>query len=580
MRSRFAFSIVATASGRLWLAAGLLATSLLASGCAVKPEPTSAAERTQRAQADLAAMFPAAIELERPLTLYTAQAYALRYNLDRRTRMMEEAAALRLNDVAAYGMLPQMAATAGYSLRSNNYEATSYTPSSDSVSSPSISTDRFRSIASLGTSWNVLDFGVGYMRARQQSNLVLVAGERRRKAVQTIMNDVRGAYWRALNAQMMLPEVEALEARVQRAWLAVESERARPTVNEAQFKRQLVDMMQQAQLLRREIESARAELAALMNVSFRRTLVMAAPVGFDARVALKSVDDIETLERTALVERPELREEDYTKRINRDETRKAMLRMLPGLEFSGSLNRDSNQYIVNHEWAEAGLRLTWNLLNLISGPASIRAAEAQEQVGELRRLSLSMAVLAQVNIAARRYRLARVDYDLALRVAELENALSAEAGAGRTGLARELDILQRGFGRLFASYRRDAAFIEVQNAAGAVGVSIGRDPLPGDTQTGNVEMLAAELERRSADWTLVQPAMFAQATPAMRSQNQRPAGITLPIAPAAAPAGRSRAPSATPSATPVSPADPSTTPGFLRTLVVPMRGAAAYASSN
>lgn len=567
MHRRFVFSTSAKV--------GVLAAALLASGCAVKQPPTTAAERTQRAQTDLAALFPAAVELERPLTLYTAQAYALRYNLDRRTRMMEEAVAMRLNDVAAYGMLPQMAASAGYSLRSNNYEATGYTPSSGSVSSPSISTDRFRSIASLGTSWNVLDFGVGYMRARQQSNLVLVAGERRRKAVQTIMNDVRGAYWRALNAQMLLPEVEALEARVQRAWLAVESERARPTVNEAQFKRQLVDMMQQAQLLRREIESARAELAALMNVSFRRTLVLAAPIGFDTNVPLQSIEDLEALERTALVERPELREEDYTKRINRDETRKAMLRMLPGLEISGSLNRDSNQYIVNHEWAEAGLRLTWNLLNLISGPASIRAAEAQEQVGELRRLSVSMIVLAQVNIAARRYRLARVDYDLAARAADLENALAAEAGAGRTGLARELDILQRGFGRLFASYRRDAAFIEVQNAAGAVGVSIGRDPLPGETQMGEVEMLAAELERRTADWTLVQPAMFAQAAPAQRPQQPspvqpRPAAITLPIAPAAAPG-------ATPASTP---AAPGTQPAFLRTLVVPMRGAAAIASSQ
>lgn len=536
--------------------AALLVLPLLVGGCAIKQEATKPAEREQRANADLAALFPATVELDRPLTLYTAQAYALKYNVDRRTRMMEEAAAMRLNGVAAFGMLPQMAASAGYTFRSNNNESFGYTPSSDSTSAPSISSDRMRSIANLGMAWNVLDFGVGYLRARQQSNLVLVAGERRRKAVQTIMNDVRGAYWRALNAQNLRPEVDALEARVLQAWQAVEAERARPTVNEAQFKRQLVDMMQQIQLLRREIESARADLASLMNVSFRRNIVLASPMGFDQRVPLQRIDDVEALERLALVERPELREEDYSKRINRDETRKAMLRMLPGFEISAALNRDTNRYLVNHDWADAGLRLTWNLLNLISGPAAIGAAEAQEQVGELRRLSVSMAVIAQVNVSARRYQLARVDYDLAARVADLESAMAADAGAGKTGLPRELEILQRGFGRLFASFRRDAAFIEVQNAAGAVTISIGKDPLPGDTRIADVDSLALELERRTGEWTLVQPAMFAQM-----------------------PAGNA-APRAAPVSQPLQPAAPSSggSGTFLRTLVVPMRGATMASS--
>jgi outer membrane protein, multidrug efflux system len=315
-------------------------------------------------------------------------------------------------------------------------------------------------------------------------------------------------------------------------------------------------MMQQIQLLRREIESARADLASLMNVSFRRNIVLASPVGFDQRVPLQRIDDVEALERLALAERPELREEDYSKRINRDETRKAMLRMLPGFEISAALNRDTNRYLINHDWADAGLRLTWNLLNLISGPANISAAEAQEQVGELRRLSVSMAVIAQVNVSARRYQLARVDYDLAVRVAELENAMAAEAGAGKTGLPRELEILQRGFGRLFASFRRDAAFIEVQNAAGAMTISIGKDPLPGDTRIADVDTLALELERRTGEWTLVQPAMFAQAPIPAPSQRTAPTPTTLQLQSA-------------------NPGEPGT---FLRTLVVPMRGAALASS--
>ena len=40
--------------------------------------------------------------------------------------------------------------------------------------------------------------------------------------------------------------------------------------------------------------------------------------------------------------RPELREQDYQARISAAETRKAMLRLLPGLEFSAGGHYDSN----------------------------------------------------------------------------------------------------------------------------------------------------------------------------------------------------------------------------------------------
>jgi hypothetical protein len=46
--------------------------------------------------------------------------------------------------------------------------------------------------------------------------------------------------------------------------------------------------------------------------------------------------DLASLEQEALTSRPELREQDYQSRISAAETRKAMLRLLPGLEFSAA----------------------------------------------------------------------------------------------------------------------------------------------------------------------------------------------------------------------------------------------------
>ncbi|WP_244442591.1 TolC family protein [Azospirillum lipoferum] len=74
-----------------------------------------------------------------------------------------------------------------------------------------------RRTGDLGFTWNVLDFGVSYLRARQSSNLVLVADERRRRVVQGILQDVRTAYWRAVAAERLLERIEPLERRVEGA---------------------------------------------------------------------------------------------------------------------------------------------------------------------------------------------------------------------------------------------------------------------------------------------------------------------------------------------------------------------------
>ncbi|MCP6726021.1 TolC family protein, partial [Klebsiella pneumoniae] len=81
------------------------------------------------------------------------------------------------------------------------------------------------------------------------------------------------------------------------------------------------------------------------------------------------------------------------------ETRKAMAKLLPGLEFSVGQHYDSNKFLVNNSWSDAGLRISWNLLNLFSAGPITRAADAQKQVTESQRLALNMAVLTQVHVA-------------------------------------------------------------------------------------------------------------------------------------------------------------------------------------
>lgn len=55
-----------------------------------------------------------------PLSMDEAMARALKYNLDRRAKMMEEALALNQLDVSHFDMLPKLVAQAGYSTRNND----------------------------------------------------------------------------------------------------------------------------------------------------------------------------------------------------------------------------------------------------------------------------------------------------------------------------------------------------------------------------------------------------------------------------------------------------------------------------
>ena len=84
-----------TISGRR--VARLLATvsvAALLSACAMTPEPFTQEEFATKAKADRAAMFAGQEALSKPLTLSDAVARVLMYNLDKRSKMMEETLAL------------------------------------------------------------------------------------------------------------------------------------------------------------------------------------------------------------------------------------------------------------------------------------------------------------------------------------------------------------------------------------------------------------------------------------------------------------------------------------------------------
>ncbi len=480
------------------LVASLLAVAI--SGCAVHSQPVGKAESLQRAQADLKAMYADQEPLSGPLTLHEAMARAVKYNLEARLKVMEEAMAMRQADLVSYDMLPRMALNAGYAGRSNMSASSSRSIETGRQSlEPSTSLDRDREVADLTMVWNVLDFGVGYVSARQQSNQRLIVEERRRKVVHTIVQDVRSAYWRAQAAEKLLKQIDGLMQRVDVARSSSEqmsSKRIGDPVQALAYQRDLIQATRQLEEQRRALSLAKTELATLINLPMGSDFTLASDDSYEVPLLAES---IEQLEEEALSTRPELREQDYQTRISCDETRKAMLRMLPGLEFSVGGNYDSNSFLVNQSWADYGVRVTWNLFNLLSGPQAVEVAKAGEQVTDARRQALSIAVLAQLHVARANYQDALQRFKSSQQLAGIEQQIAEQLRSRKkVGGTGELELIQGELSALRARLQQDLVYAELRNAHGQLYMSAGRDPLPEQAASASVADLAAAMASREA----------------------------------------------------------------------------------
>lgn len=476
--------------------------SLAISGCAVTSQPIERNVSEARAKSDLQSMFADQEPLSGPLTLHEAMARAVKYNLEARLKVMEEALAQRQVDLATFDMLPRMAVSAGYAGRNNVSASSSQSLNTGTQSlEPSTSQDRDRGVADLTMVWNVLDFGVSYVSAKQQGDQRLIVQERRRKVVHTIIQDVRSAYWRALAAERLLTQIDQLMARVAEARAnsqQLSEQRIGDPVQALGYQRALIEATRQLEEQRRALSLAKTELATLINLPLGTPLTLA--TASDYPVPELNISWTQ-LEQEALTNRPELREQDYQARISAAETRKAMLRLLPGLEFSAGGHYDSNTFLVNQSWADYGVKVTWNLFNVLSAPAAIDVAKAGEEVAQARRQAMSIAVLAQLHVANANFREAQRQFQTSQQVAGLDEQIAEQLRNryNAQGIG-ELELIQGELNTLQAALRRDLAYAELRNSYGQLFASVGLDPLPDNLPSNSVQDIAAALAGREAQW--------------------------------------------------------------------------------
>ena len=437
-----------------------------------------------------------------PLTLEEAAARAIKYNLDYRLHLMETALQQGNLEVSQFDMLPRLTASAGYVTRDNELYSQYQTlgQAYDPNLPYSRSTESTRRIAGAELSWNLLDFGVSYFRARAQSDQVLIAEERKRKVVQNVMQDVRNAYWRALGAQRLSARIDELLKRSETALersREIEKQGLLPVPQALAYQRALLDTITQLQSRRQDLELSRAELASLMNLPPGTRFSLSDLLESDLPPPPATIAELEDV---ALNSRPELREEDYRKRVSATEIRRALASTLPAVSFDIGANYDSNKFLLNNAWVESGIRVSLNLFRLAAIPAIKRQGEAQEQVDDTRRMAQAMAVLTQVRVATLRYGLARAEYETYSQSAGVDDRLAGYARASASSrVESELEVIRSEARAVLSEYQRHIAYSNAQAAWGRIYNSLGLDVQAEDSSVP-VRTLAVQIRHSLLRW--------------------------------------------------------------------------------
>lgn len=515
-----------------------LAAVLLSACGSVQVRPIPAADITKQAALDRATAFANVPPIVGKLGMEEAIARALKYNLERRTRLMEEALAMNQLDVANLDMLPRVMANAGYTWRDSDL----ITRSVDSVTGlpslahPFISSERSKPAYNLGLTWNMLDFGLSYLTAKQNADRVNIAAERRRKAMHVLIQDVRSAFWRTVSAQKLRDEVRATIDMAEAALVdarKAEAERLRSPVDSLRYQRQLLENLRLLESIEQELSSGRIELATLINAPLDQVLEVQEPAGKIDTSLLEM--PVKQMEEQAIAQNADLREQFYNSRIAVEETRRTMLRMFPNLSFNYDLRYDTDKYLINNRWNDAGLHLSYNLMNLFTGPSQKRLAEAGVKLADQRRVATQMTVLTQVHLARLQYQIAWRQYVRADQIWETDAKIAQHIKNREAAETQsKLEQVANSTTAILSLLRRYQSLAQLQGAAGKVQATMGAEPVLGSVSEMTLEQLTREV-----------------ATSMRDSFKDEPAAAAAPLARAAKPAKTAAKPVAKPVAKPI-----------------------------
>ena len=174
----------------------------------------------------------------------------------------------------------------------------------------------------------------------------------------------------------------------------------------------------------------------------------------------------------------DLREGILNSRIARQETRRTLLKLFPGLSFNYGTKHSTDSYLINQTWNEAGVQLSFNLFNVFSAPAQMRLSEAGVALADQKRLVTQMAVLTQLHVARLQYANAIHQFERADEIADIEARMAGHArNQSDAEKQSRLDRVSQSTSYVLAQLRRYQALSNAQSAASKLQATLGLEPV-------------------------------------------------------------------------------------------------------
>jgi outer membrane protein TolC len=484
----------------------IMAFVCVITACSVKSVPLSIDDRYAEAQADVKELFTPQKDLPLNIDYYDALARSLKYNLDYRIKLVNYALQAGQLKVAEFTMFPALNVSGSLYTRDNDLSSfgTTLTGHPTDVLN---STPRTLRSARTALSWNILDFGLGYVRAKQQSERILIAQEEAHKQEQTLAQDVLRAYWDAYNAQQLIHETRDFQALLSKAKVKIYAamrDKLIPQENILDYQSALLEGNRRLVQLEYKYDKAMLDLRHLMNVPPDIKLVLAAPP-----YALRHTQDLshinfQKLDAITLVNRPELKGQDYQRRIAELGVKTVLLQALPGITFNDGWNYNSNKFLINNKWMDRSMDVAWNLLNLASLPTTYQAAQLEVKYEKLKRMALTVAVLTETRYAYWHYTTLRDEYVIVHKqVINSEALYKLNRNRQLASLASDQQVILAKLRVITTKMDEQLLLSDLSTALGELYLSIGADILPIDVEDQSIPVLTAKIrETFTLDKTL------------------------------------------------------------------------------
>ncbi|THB71462.1 MAG: TolC family protein [Desulfovibrio sp.] len=418
------------------------------------------------------------LSVDQPFSLGDAIAFALMNNLDVAMAVDDQAIQEEVATGAIFDLLPSLVLSAERSHRDNEAASSSqnyYTGEESLAASMSSEQNTARHSAEL--SWNLLNFAVNFMKWGQELSRIGVTEQRLRRVRQNLAYDVTQAYARVAVAQETAEQADIMIQELEARLVVLEDNVQRRLVPRSEALETEATIMETVFLLRKilkEYDSARVELNQLMGLEPDTNIIVS---GFDFTILPDPMPvDLSAMQDEALLNRPELFEQDIAENISRNEAHQALIKMLPTVTPYYRYDHDDNDYLVHNDWYTVGLRISWDILSIPGYWADMRVADAQTRRVRTERAQISAAVMAQVALSVIEYQ-DMLEQTTQLKAvaekrAELTETVRLEVEQGKVHRAMLLDMEERS---LSAKMEYHSSYARLISAMARVANSLGRD---------------------------------------------------------------------------------------------------------